>query len=184
MRLVDAGLTLSGDGLLGLVNLPGVLVDMQSDVGISYYDGNEVMVNQGTVRKSGGSGASAIYPRLNNSGTLDAQSGTVSLTTGYTLTGGTLNFGISGAASFGKINLAGAAALTGTLSANLNNGFVPSRGNSFAVLSYGSQGGSFGNFILPARDAWSTNYGATTFTLTVLNSAPMLSAQTNRSIDE
>ena len=37
MRLVDAGLTLSGDGLLGLVNLPGALVDMQSDVGISYY---------------------------------------------------------------------------------------------------------------------------------------------------
>ena len=184
IRLVDASLTLRGNELLGLINLPGALVEMQSDVGINYWNGNEVMVNQGTVRKSGGSGTSVIQPRLNNSGILDAESGTLNLSGSYTLTGGTLNFGISSAASFGKINLAGAAVLTGTLSANLNNGFVPSRGNSFAVLSYGSQGGSFGNFILPARDAWSTNYGATTFTLTVLNSAPILSAQTNRSVNE
>src|ERR1039458_4282796 len=184
IRLVDASLTLRGDGLLVLVNLPGALVDMQSDVGINYYYQTEVMVNQGTVRKSGGSGTSAIGTILSNSGTLDSQSGTLNLSGSYTLTGGTLNFGISSATSFGKINLAGAAALTGTFSANLNNGYIPVRGNSFAVLNYGSQSGSFGNFILPARNAWSTNYGATTFTLTVLNSAPVLSAQTNRSINE
>ena len=65
-----------------MVNLPGALVDMQSDVGISYYDGNEVMVNQGTVRKSGGSGTSVLQPTLNNSGTLDAESGTLSLYNG------------------------------------------------------------------------------------------------------
>ena len=82
MRLVDAGLTLNGDGLLVLVNLPGALVDMQSDVGISYYYTTEVMVNQGTVRKSGGSGTSVLQPNLSNSGTVDVESGTLSLYNG------------------------------------------------------------------------------------------------------
>jgi hypothetical protein len=83
IRLVNASLIFSGSGLLGLVNLPGALVDIQSDVvNLSWNSGTEVIVNQGTLRKSGGSGTSYIYPRLNNSGTVDAQSGTLSLNNG------------------------------------------------------------------------------------------------------
>ena len=157
-----------GGGAVGeLVNLPGALVDVQGDNSISYACGSELVINQGVVRKSGGSGTTRIYPIFNNSGTLDVQTGTVSLPqANYNLTGGRLNFGLNSSTDFGQISLSGnPAALTGTLSANLNNGFVPTRGNSFAVLNYGSQSGSFGNFLLPAREAWSTNYGATTFTL-------------------
>jgi hypothetical protein len=174
IRLVGAGLTLSGNGLLGLVNLPGGLVDMQSDVGIGNYQQTEMMVNQGTVRKSGGSGTSAIQPRLNNSGTLDAQSGTLNLSGSYTLTGGTLNFGLSGATSFGKINLAGAAALTGTLSANLINSFLPLVGSSFTLITFGSETGAFNNFSLPALGAglgWQVIYGASAVSVQVVANA-------------
>ncbi len=140
--------------------------------------------NAGTLTKSGSSGTTTINALFINSGILDLESGVISLTDGFDLTGGTLNFGISGAASFGKINLAGAVTLTGTLSANLNNGYLPVAGNSFGVLDYSSQTGAFANFALPAKDAWTTNYGATVFTLTVLNSAPTLPAQTNQVVNE
>ncbi len=168
-----------------LINLPGGLVDFQDDSGI-YNVGypSEAVVNKGTVRKSGGTGTSYIYPAFYNTGTLDAQSGVISLNGSYDLAGGTLNFGLNSPTDFGQITLSGAPTLTGTLSANLNNGYIAIRGNSFPVLNYGSQSGNFGNFILPAREAWSTNYGATTFTLTVLNSAPTLPAQTNQVVNE
>ena len=40
---------------------------------------SELVLNQGMVRKSGGTGTTYIYPTFNNSGTLDVQTGTVNL---------------------------------------------------------------------------------------------------------
>ena len=62
-----------------LVNLPGALVDVQGNNSIYWGCGTELVVNQGVVRKSGGTGTTYIYPSLTNSGTLDVQTGTVSL---------------------------------------------------------------------------------------------------------
>jgi len=175
----------SGGGKL--INLPGALVDFRDDSQISYISySSEAVVNQGTVRKSGGTGTSYIYPAFYNSGTLDAQIGTISLpVANYDLTGGRLNFGLNSPTNYGQISLSGnPATLTGALSANLNNGFVAIRGESFGVLNYASQVGNLDSVILPTREAWSTNYGATTFTLTALNSAPTLPTQTNRVMNE
>jgi hypothetical protein len=70
-------------GAIGeLVNLPGALVDLQGDSSIQQSCNTELVVNQGVLRKSGGTGISSIYPILYNSGTLDVQTGTVSLHTG------------------------------------------------------------------------------------------------------
>jgi len=90
------------------------------------------------------------------------------------LTGGTLNFGINSLTSYGQINLSGSAALTGTVSANLNNGYIPIATNVFTVLTYGSQTGIFTSTILPFADAWHTNYTATNFSLTALNARPII----------
>ena len=100
------------------------------------------------------------------------------------MTGGALNFGISGAASFGKINLSGAAALNGTLSANLNGGYIPNSTNSFAVLSYGSKTGVFTSTNLPLADAWQVVYGSTAVTLQVLNARPLLTSPANQAVNE
>jgi len=70
-------------GAIGeLVNLPGALVDMQGDNVINYGCGSELVINQGVVRKSGGTGTTTIQPQFNNSGTLDIQTGTVTLNKG------------------------------------------------------------------------------------------------------
>ena len=67
-------------GAIGeLVNLPGALVDVQGNNSIDNACGTELVINQGVVRKSGGTGTTYIYPTFTNSGTLDVQTGTVNL---------------------------------------------------------------------------------------------------------
>jgi len=70
-------------------NGPGALVDIQADVAVTNTCGGAGWANQGTVRKSGGTGVTVISATFNNSGTLDVESGTVALAGGGTL-GGTL----------------------------------------------------------------------------------------------
>ena len=70
------------------------------------------------------------------------------------------------------------APLVGTISANLNNGYIPIEGNSFTNLYYGSFTGGFTNTVLPFADAWTTNYFPTYYVMTVLNSRPILAALT------
>ena len=76
-----------GGGYGLLVNAPGGLIDFQADVVLDKFDdatgtGAPALINQGTVRKSAGSGSSSINPPFYNSGTLDVQSGTVAITGG------------------------------------------------------------------------------------------------------
>ena len=154
--------------------------------GEGYGSPATVFDNFGTFRKSSGTNTTTLDANtvFNNTGTVDAQSGVISLAN-YFLTGGRLNFGISSLTNYGVISLSGnPATLDGSMSANLNNGYYPVAGNSYGVLAYSSQAGAFTNFVLPSSQAWSTNYGATVFTLSVLNSAPILPGQTNVTVNE
>ena len=94
----------------------------------------------------------------------------------HNLADGTLNFGINSLTNYGTITLAGAAALTGTISANLNNGYQPAAGNAFTNLYYDSFTGGFTNAVLPSADVWSTNYDPTYFVMNVLNARPIFVA--------
>jgi len=189
IRLDSGNLTLLGSCGTGngtLINLPGALVDAQADVSIYSYCGTtEAITNFGTVRKSGGTGASVIDTAFYNSGTLDAQTGTVNLAGAYSLAGGTVNFGISGLTNFGVLNLAGdPAVLDGAVSANLNGGYQPIATNTFPVLTYASASGAFTNATLPLADAWQTNYGASAFSLIAVNARPIIASMTNQSVNE
>jgi hypothetical protein len=139
-----------------------------------YGGGTTLFDNFGIFRKSGNTGVTTLDAGVvfNNTGTLDSQLGNISLAGGYNLANGTLNFGISSPANYGAITLAGAATLTGTVSANLNNGYQPVGGNSFTNLYYGSFTGAFTDAVLPSADAWSTNYNPAYFVLNVLNAQP------------
>ena len=157
----------------------------------TFYGGNPNGIttfnNFGTFRKSGN--PQYAYSFLdnnvifNNSGTVDVQIGGLSIFGSYALAGGTLNFAINSSNDFGSINLNGNAALTGTLSVNLNNNYTPGAGSSFALLSYGSETGIFTKMNLPhlSRLMWQTNYGVTTFTLSVTSAPPLLWTQTGAS---
>ncbi len=136
----------------------------------SVYGGpeNVSVVNQGVISAdvSGGTIVVDAEPFQNN-GTLAATLGTATLAGSFNLAGGTLEFGLSSTNSFGKIQISGSAALAGTVAATLLNGFMPAVSNSFPVLTYGSFTGAFTNTELPSGFVWQTNYGPTTFTLTV-----------------
>ena len=166
-----------------LTNLPSGTMTIAADVSAG-TSGGGVIVNAGLLRKTGTTGISTLATVFINKGMLDTQSGTVSLTGSYSLNSGTLNFGISGATNFGKINLAGAASLTGTLSANLIGGYLPNSTNAFAVLGYGSKSGTFTSTNLPAAVTWQVNYGSTVTTLQVLNARPQLTGATNQTVNE
>jgi hypothetical protein len=169
-------------------NTPGTVIynyglwDCQSDY--SFRDdgsgSDTVFNNYGTFRKSVGSSASqTILPAgvtINNFGKIDAQAGWLALQGVYNLTNGILNFGISGPGNYGKLQFSGAASLAGTVSASLNNGYLPINGNSFTNLYYSSFSGIFTNTLLPFADAWSTNYLPTFFVLNVRSARPVLNA--------
>ena len=180
LQIVNNGSSQKG----ALYNLAGAVFNIQNDQTLFNYDGPEFIYNAGLFRKLGSTNTSTINVIFTNTGTLDSQSGLISLTGTRSLARGTLNFGISGPTNFGRINLAGAAALTGTVSANLNNGYVPITNNSFAVLTFGSVSGIFTNTMLPFADAWQTNYTATNFILTVLNARPVLSPVATQTVSE
>jgi hypothetical protein len=137
--------------------------------------GTTLFDNFGTFRKSGTTGTTTLNASVvfNNTGTFDAQSGTLSLNGSYNLTGGTLNFGISSLTSFGQIDLAGnPAPLTGTLSANLNDNYVPLAGNAFQVLNFTSSSGVFTRTNLPLAAVWQTTYHPANVTISVLQLVP------------
>jgi hypothetical protein len=156
------------------------LWDCQSDYFFKNDNGGlgTVVNNYGTFRKSAGSDASQTTlpaaTAINNYGEIDSQAGWLVFQGGYDLTNGTVNFGLNSRTNYGKISLSGAATLTGTVSANLNNGYIPINGNSFTNLYYGSFSSSFTNTVLPFADAWTTNYFPTYLVFTVLNARPVL----------
>jgi hypothetical protein len=68
----------NGQGLVvTLNNTAAGVIDLQSDAGIR--GGNGLIVNAGTIEKTGGTKTSAIFESLNNTGTIDAESGTIRL---------------------------------------------------------------------------------------------------------
>ena len=142
-----------------------------------FNNGTSFIANFGTFRKAGGTGTTTFDANVTftNAGTLDSQTGTIRLTGPYYLTGGKLNFGINSAANYGQISLAGTPKLTGTLAANLNNGFSPSVGNSFQVLKFTNFTGLFLSTNLPPSSIWQTAYTATNVTLSVLKIVPAIS---------
>jgi hypothetical protein len=104
-------------------NLPGAVFDIQTDSGFGSLAGSGlqgVFNNAGTVRKSAGTGTTVLsgYLRFDSSGTVEAQSGTLSIQGSGTGTGaftaganGTLEFGTS--AQLGAYQLTATSSVTG-----------------------------------------------------------------------
>jgi len=74
------------------LNLSGGLFEFQSDAGISDSIGNGILVNSGVLRKTSGSGTSVVAVAFSNlGGTIDVQSGQITLAQGGGSTNGTFN---------------------------------------------------------------------------------------------
>jgi predicted metal-binding protein/uncharacterized membrane protein len=161
----------------GIYNLAGALWNIQTNATITCgsCEGYEFFNNAGTLRRSQGTSTATISITFTNTATVDAQVGALSFNENFVTAGGTLAFGVSSLGSFGQINVSGNVALNGTVSAEWLNGFTPAVGNTFAVLHYGSESGTFANISLPAGDLGEGIYGATVFSLMITN----ITAQSN-----
>jgi uncharacterized repeat protein (TIGR01451 family) len=125
------------------------------------------IVNNGTLGKSGGTGTSNVGVPVTNAagGTVKSTTGILSFTSGLTQQG-TLLFPISGATSFGKINVSGAFALGGTLTATTIS-YTPSNGTTFQILTFGSSSGAFANKNLDySAGSFTESYAPASLTLT------------------
>jgi hypothetical protein len=148
---------------LNLNNSPGATIDFQSDFSIACNPDVEIN-NAGLIEKTGGTGTSQIGPGDNftlvNTGTIEADSGTLSLgnpiiqVAGNTLSGGTWN-ALNGATlefpndtnittNNAHINLAGSGAnITGLSGLNSNNGSLSlTNGANFTTSGDLSNSGS------------------------------------------
>ncbi|MFO0789588.1 MAG: aspartyl protease family protein [Pirellulales bacterium] len=82
----------------------------------------------------------------------------------------TVAFELGGSAAglYDAINVTGSATLDGTLAVTLVNGFVPSVGNAFTLLTTTDDiGGTFSNLLLPAGFAWNVAYNSNSVVLSV-----------------
>ena len=100
--------------------------------------------------------------------------GTIDITGTYAESGtGVLNIdldGIVAGTKYDVLNVSGAAALGGTIDFVLNSAFKPVVGDTWDVLNYASETGSFSDVILPTAptgDTYVFNCGATDCTLTL-----------------
>ena len=151
--------TISADVKGGTITIAGTSFNNQG--ALEAQNGGTIVPNSGTTT---------------NSGSIVADSGTITFANAFTQTVGTLDFGLSSPSSFGRITFSGIATLGGTLAAHLDGTNTPNIGDSFAVLSYGSNPLSFTNVDLPSSNDWQTN--ATNGTLTLVAGVVRLNSVT------
>ena len=92
------------------------------------------------------------------------------------LSGGTFFAELAGlipVAEYDQLAVSGLATLDGTLDVTLSNGFLVQLGDSFVLMTFGSESGKFSMLGLPTLttgEMWQLSYNATDLTLSVVPS--------------
>ncbi len=160
-----------------IVNLAGAQWNIECDQTLNSRGGNTTntyFLNDGTITKLAGTGSTHLSVALYDSGELDVESGTVSLSgsPAYVQSGATMIFGVASPSSAGHVSISGSVNFDGTLQFNLLSGYAPKLGDSFSPLSYGSETGAFGNLALGELGAgldWQASYGSGSLTVQVVS---------------
>jgi len=156
---------------------------VQNDATFAGYNGGvATFVNNGTFRKTMATGTTLFQQELgggtvafNNNGTVDLQSGSLAINGGYALSGSPqlklVLGGLNPGTQFSQETFGGTAALGGSLSVTLTNGFMPTNGQSFALANYPSSTGQFATTQfppLPSSLRWQLTYSPTSLLLQVV----------------
>jgi formylmethanofuran dehydrogenase subunit C len=182
--VLGPGITVRGqNGTIGTAGYPwnspaNVSVVNQGTISADVSGGTIIVAgaslsNSGQLVESGSGGSITVTANTLNTGLIGADQGTITFSGGFTQYVGTLDFGLSSPADFGQINLTGNASVGGTLASQLNGGYLPSPGDSFAVLNYGTSIVGFTNVALAAGVAWQTNYSQGVLTLVAKGILPL-----------
>ena len=164
INLTNSQIEMYNDGTTNftgsLINQAGGLIEFLGNGVIGGSGGYDYVANQGQIiDDSAGSGYTVLATdNATNSGTITVQKGQLFLAGPWTLLpAGSLNVVLNSATNYGSIFFAShsgpvgaSAVLAGTFNATLNNGYVPTNGTTFNVLTYGSFTGGFSSLGLPA----------------------------------
>ena len=179
INLTNSQIEMYNDGTTNytgsLINQMGGLIDFLGHGVIGGYGGFDYIFNQGRIIDDSADSGYTVFDTDNatNSGTITVQKGQLFLVSPWTLLpAGSLNVVLNSATNYGNIFFAShsgpvgaSAVLTGAFNATLSNGYVPTNGTTFNVISYGSFTGNFISLGLPSAVSWQPNYGSTNFTL-------------------
>jgi hypothetical protein len=137
--------------------------------------------NSGQLLASASGATVTVSADTVNTGLIEAGEGAVSFNGRFTQNIGAMGFGLSSPTDSGQINLTGPVPVTlsgpvpvsGSLTARLEDGYVPNPGDSFALLNYGANSVAFTNVVFPAGIAWQTNYNQGVLTLVAIGILPL-----------
>jgi hypothetical protein len=120
-----------------LNNQSGGLLDLRTDRGLSNNGGTNALTNSGTLRKSVGTGTSAIGVPFTNAGFVEIQTGALSFTTNYVQTAGMTRLIGGNLNNFSlTVNIQGGILEgAGTITGNLSNAGTIRPGSSAGCLS-------------------------------------------------
>ena len=138
----------NGSGTTGAIrNQAGALFDIQCDQTLNFNSLLATFNNAGSLRKSAGSNTTAITVKLDNTGTIQAQTGVIGIQGPYTESpAATLAISLSAltpGTGFGKIQFSVAPTFAGKFTLGTLNGYRPNPGNSFFVIGYPTAAGDF-----------------------------------------
>jgi hypothetical protein len=137
---------------------------------VNSYGGTATFYNAGQFNASG-SGSATIGDTFINSGTINLQSGNLQASQTVVLEpSGTLDVTVNGPTNLATFGISGPATLGGVLDLNFS-GYTPHTGDSFTPVTYTSQTGVFGAFILPQQVDWKAVYAPTYFSLDAIGLA-------------
>jgi hypothetical protein len=142
---------------------------------------NTVCYNEGSPSAIANAGQMDIWSSstfsvaLTNLGTINVNTNVLTLNGGASLINDTLDFTIISTTNFGTLAISGPCSFSSTTLAATADGYTPKTGDTFPLITYGSETGLFGAFILPQKANWEFDYGPTVFSLIVSNlNAPYL----------
>lgn len=175
-------LTLNGpstwtDGALYLANGSTLNVnstlDIQSDTAMTYNSGAvSTFNNNGDLTKTSGTGLTTLGFNFYNTGSINISNGALKFDKQFIQTNtGSLAVRIN-SSSFDSYEILGAATLDGVLEINLLNGFIPSEGESFDIMTFSSSTGVFSSITgadIGNGTHFEATYGAKSVSLTVIS---------------
>ncbi|MDH7502309.1 MAG: CARDB domain-containing protein, partial [Verrucomicrobiota bacterium] len=164
-RWEGAGDINSGEGAIVQIE-PSGLFEIWNDANLYHSLGGArpIVRNAGTIRKAAGTTNSYSgfgYVDLQNTGALEVEQGTISISGQLTQEDAILRFGLRAPFDYGQLRVFDQMPCNGTLEANLQAGFQPNAGDSFALITYSKYSGSFTNYLFPVLTnglAWRTEY--------------------------
>ena len=143
MNILTNGTSYTGE----IWNQAGALFDIQCDQSLNSSSSPASFHNSGLLRKSAGIGTTAIAVKLDNTGTVEAQTGVVGIQGPYTESpAATLAIALSAlppGSGFGKIQFTANPTLAGRFTLSTLNNYRPNPGESFFVIGYPSAAGDF-----------------------------------------